>query len=360
MRGACESIASALHVVLQTLPKTKIETASPGSSRAHMKGVEMNGLSRGFVVTIATAGALALAGVAYAMHFTSWNAAQKIDEIKGNSVDLNTPSLDGCPIQSPDGLSLYLASNRPRYPGDTRIDLDIWVAKRASLDDPFGAPVNLGEPVNSLADDFCPTPVRGNGLFFVSREVLPGACGLGDIYFTRRNPAHGWSEPEHLACAPIGPNSALDEQGPSYVEVGGHEQLYFSSATLPPGNSGQVFMSIKAAGAFGPATAVSSLNDPGANDIQPNVRKDGLEVVFSSNRAGTLGLQDIWAATRDSVESPWSAPSNLGSAVNTDASETRPSLSWHATELLFGRTPGPEGSGDIYITTRHTAKGNGS
>ena len=32
-------------------------------------------------------------------------------------------------------------------------------------------------------------------------------CGLGDIYVTRRNPAHGWSEPEHLACAPDGPNS---------------------------------------------------------------------------------------------------------------------------------------------------------
>jgi WD40-like Beta Propeller Repeat len=303
---------------------------------------------------------IVIVGAAQATHFTSWSAAQKIDTINGNNVDLNTPFLDGCPIQSPDGLSLYLASNRPRFAGDARTDLDIWVAKRASENAPFGAPVNLGEPVNSLADDFCPTPVRGNGLFFVSREALPGACGLGDIYFTRQNPAHGWSEPEHLACAPVGPNSALDEQGPSYVEVGGHEQLYFSSATLPPGNSGQVFMSIKDAGAFGPAVAVDALNDAAANDIQPNVRKDGLEVVFSSNRTGTLGAQDIWGATRDSVDDPWSTPFNLGSDVNTGASETRPSLSWHATQLLFGRTPGPEGSGDIYLTTRHKAKGGGS
>ena len=62
------------------------------------------------------AGLLGLAtfvAAAQAMHFTAWTTAQKIDEIAGNSSELNTPSQDGCPIQSPDGLSLYMASNRP-------------------------------------------------------------------------------------------------------------------------------------------------------------------------------------------------------------------------------------------------------
>ena len=49
---------------------------------------------------------------------------------------------------------------------------------------------------------------------------------------------------------------------------------------------------------------------------------------------------------------PWSTPVNLGVAVNTAAGETRPSLSWDALTLLFGRAPGPEGSGDIYVSTR--------
>ena len=147
-------------------------------------------------------------------HFAAWGAAQKIDEVAGNHADLNTASLDGCPIQSPDGLSLYMASNRPGGMGG----LDIWVATRERASGPWGAPANLPAPINSASDDFCPTPVRGKGLFFVSRRVVAGVtCGLGDIYFTRRNPAHGWSDPEHLGCDPAGPNSALDEQGPSYV-----------------------------------------------------------------------------------------------------------------------------------------------
>jgi hypothetical protein len=280
-------------------------------------------------------------------HYSAWATAQKIDEIGGNNSELNTAFQDGCPIQSPDGRSLYLASNRPGGLGG----LDIWVSHRPNRHAPWGAPENLGEPVNSAADDFCPTPIKHGGLFFVSREALPGSCGMGDIYFTRYTKKHGWSEPENLGCAPDGPNSDLDEQGPSYVTAGWIPQLYFSrsSATVP----GDIFVSRGWAGwGFGPATAVAELNDAAANDIQPNVRKDGLEVVFSSNRTGTLGAQDIWAATRKSLHHPWSKIVNLGPAMNTTAAESRPSLSRNGKQLLFGRAPGPEGSGDIYVTTR--------
>jgi WD40-like Beta Propeller Repeat len=285
---------------------------------------------------------------ASAAPFSPWEAAQKIDEMGGNSSELNTEFLDGCPIQSPDRLSLYMASNRPGGLGG----IDIWVSHRPSTSDPWGAPENLGEPVNSGADDFCPTPVRGDGLFFVSRESLPGSCGLADIYFTRRNSALGWREPVHLGCsANGGPNTALDEMGPSFVKLADRALLYFSSGP-------DIFVSERQAdGSFGPATPVTELNSA-ASDIQPNVRKDGLEVVFASNRrVGTD--QDLYVATRDSVDAPFSAPVHLGDAVNTtDASETRPSLSWDGSVLLFGRAPGPEGSTDIYIATRERVTGS--
>jgi hypothetical protein len=303
-------------------------------------------LLAGTALLVLAAAAAAAAGP----HFSAWSAARKIDEIAGNHADLNTSSLDGCPIQSPDGLSLYIASNRPGGKGN----LDIWVATRTSTRDPWGAPVNLPEPINSAADDFCPTPIHADGLLFVSRRVVEGVtCGMGDIYFTRRNPAHGWSEPEQLACAPDGPNSALDEQGPSYVQG----RLYFSrsSAAVP----GDLYVSRTSGDMrFGPASPIAELNDAGANDIQPNVRKDGREIVFSSNRAGGAGGQDIWSATRASVDDPWSTPVNLGPNVNTNLGESRPSLSWDAQQLLFGRA-GPIGTGeggtgmsDIYVTTR--------
>ena len=300
------------------------------------------------------AGLICLAGlstVAQATHFSAWGTAQKIDEVGGNSSELNTQFQDGCPIQSPDGLSLYLASNRPRFAGDTRTDLDIWVAHRQSRKAPWGAP---GQPGRARQLD------RGRLLSDAGPRQGPLLCEPEDD--ARR--AAGWGTSTSPASSrgaagvsrrtsparPRGRTRALDEQGPSYVKAKKRSLLYFSSssATVP----GDIYVSQKLrGGSFGPAAPVAELNSAG-NDIQPNVRKDGREVVFSSNRPGTLGGQDVWVATRDRLCDPWSAPVNIGEAVNTAASESRPSLSRDAQTLLFGRSPGPEGSGDIFVSIR--------
>jgi hypothetical protein len=308
---------------------------------------------RGYPAVLAGIASITAVAIATAAGFGPWSESQKLDMVGANSAELNTPSTDGCPAQSPDGLTLYLASNRAGGLGG----LDIWVATRSGKAAAWGAPRNLGEPVNSAADDFCPTPVGKKGLFFVSREALPGACGQGDIYFAHEPAPGSWAEPERLLCEPAGPNSTLDEQGPSWVSASrtlrGKKLLYFSRSSTNPAVAGEIFVSERQNGArFGPATPVTELNDATANDIQPNVRADGLEVVFSSNRAGTVGGQDVWAATRSSVNAPWSTPVNVGATVNTGAGETRPSLSGDGTELLFGRAPGPEGGSDIYLATR--------
>jgi Tol biopolymer transport system component len=135
------------------------------------------------------------------------------------------------------------------------------------------------------------------------------------------------------------------------VRADGRRLLYFSSGP-------DIFVSERSGWDFGPAVAVAELNNA-SSDIQPNVRKDGLEVVFASNRrAGTD--QDIYVATRESIDDPFSTPVNLGDAVNTtDRNETRPSFSWDAQTIYFGRTPGPEGSTDIFLTTRDKLPGSG-
>jgi hypothetical protein len=296
--------------------------------------------------------AAVVAPAAHAMDFSPWVDAVNAEQVPGTSSELNTAASDGCPIESPDGLSLYMASNRPRFEGDARTDLDIWVAHRDSADAPWGAPENLGAPVNSTADDFCPTPVRGGGLFFVSRRTGAGSCGGSDIYFARGDPEHGWGEPVHFACASEGgPNTPLDEMGPSYVTVGG-PSLYYSSGP-------DIYVSDRLCNErFGPGEPVVELNSVAA-DIQPNVRRDGREVVFASNRVdpSASGGQDLWAATRENIHDPWSAPVNLGDAVNTPDNETRPSLSWKGTTLYFGRAPAPMGPADIFVTTREKTGG---
>ncbi len=292
------------------------------------------GAGRGCGLALTTA-----IGLAAAKNYSDWSAPASIESLPGSSSEVNTDFLDGCPIQSPYGLSLYMASNRS--PG-SQGNIDIWVAHRSSVDAGFGTPVNLGEPVNSSFDDFCPTPVRGKGLFFVSTRG-----GNPDIYFSRNHPVEGWTTPVPVSAV----NTALPELSPSYFEADGRVFLYFSRGP-------DIFSAdLQANGGWGSVGPVGELNSPTATELRPNVRKDGLEIVFDSNRHGRAD-QDLYFAVRSSVDEPWSTPAPAESGINTTAMETRGSFSWDGETLLFGRVLPGVGS-DIFFSTRTHVTGGG-
>ena len=279
----------------------------------------------------------------------AWSIALPVTEV-------NSPAADGCPIESRDGLSLYIASMRP----GGMLGNDIWASDRASKDAPFGEPVNLGEPVNSDANDFCPTPIHGSYLLFVSErpglETCNAGPGRGDIYIIRRNAAAGWGAPRHLGCAETGtgPNTEGAEFSPSLVTTKDGTYLYFSSTVT--GNHDIYRSRQKEDGTFGAPEPVHEVNTP-FDDRMPNVRSDGLEMVFSSTRptdgdgAAAFGSFDVYVSRRRNTNQRWSAPINLGPSVNTAGSETRASLSWDGRRLYFGR------DGDIYSSTRSRVPG---
>ena len=295
--------------------------------------------------------ALTFTSIVSAQHFGDWGAPVNAESIPGTSSELNTASNEGYPIESPDGLSLYIVSDRPAggFGG-----LDIWVARRGTTDEPWGAPENLGPTVNTVGLDWSPTPVPGHGLFFVSTRA--GSCGGDDIYFTRfKNGA--WEEPQNVGCQI---NSTAGESGPSYFEdESGHAILYFSSNRAggfePGGIDPDIYFSVD----FGPAQLAPGLNSA-FNDARPNVRKDGREVVFDSTRPGGFGGLDIWTSNRETTADGWSTPTNLGPLINSAATDARASLSRDGSTMYFGsgRAPGGDGGSDIYITTREKLKGN--
>jgi hypothetical protein len=220
--------------------------------------------------------------------------------------------------------------------------------------------VNLGAPVNTDANDFCPTPIHGSYLLFVSERPGPQTCnagpGRGDMYIIRRNAAVGWSEPRHLGCAETGtgPNTSGAEFSPSLVTTREGTYLYFSSTVS--GNHDIYRSRLGQDGTFGPPIAVRELNTE-FDDRMPNVRSDGLEVVFSSTRptdaqgTAAFGSFDVYVSRRHNTKQPWSAPVNLGPNVNSPGSETRSTISWDGRRLYFGR------DGDIYSSTRPRVPG---
>lgn len=283
------------------------------------------------------------ASAAAAKTFTGWSAPVSAESLPGSSSQVNTASVDGCPILSPYDGSLYMASNRSGGHGG----LDIWIAERSG--DGWGAPVNAGPAINTAADEFCPTPARGNRFFFVRRLSATNS----DIYVVKQGP-NGFGTPQPLPSGANAINSPWEEWSPSWFETeDGREILYFSS-TRNGHPSQDIFYSVN----FGPAQFASGGVNSSASDARPNVRHDGLEIVWDSTRTGTLGATDIWSSTRSSVDDPWGTAVQLGNGINSSFGESRASLSWDGTTLVFGSTRPGEGASDIYVSTREKVTGS--
>lgn len=293
------------------------------------------GSNRWYLASAICIGALATAAVA--KNWTPWGASSPV-------TSLNTASLEGCPNFSPDGDSLYFASNRSGGVGG----IDIWVSHRTASGG-WGAPTNLGAPINSLQDDFCPTAVPGQRLYFVSKRP---PYTNGDIYVAKSGKS-GWQTPVRLSS---NINSSLEEASPSYYEdEQGRPVLYFSRI-----QSGlhRIYYSVDWTPADPAPGAVNSTSS-GVSDGRPNVSKDGLEIVWESTRTGTLGGSDLWRATRSSTDDPWTNAQHLGTAVNTAANEGRPGMSRDGSTLVFHRSGGTSGSLDLHISTRSKVTGSG-
>jgi len=298
------------------------------------------------LLALGASGLLATPRFLAASTFSEWSAPVNL----GPTV--NTGSIDAGPALSKDGLSLYFNSNRPGGFGGN----DIWVSQRASRDDAWGAPVNLGPTINTASNEDTPSFSRdGHTMYFNSDR--PGGFGLRDIYISRRTNTHndfGWEEPVN---AGPGVNSAFLDAGASYFEneEAGTPLLYFGS-TRPAGLF-DIYVSAQAAdGSWGPAVLVPELSSP-LNEQHPSVRFDGLELFLDSDRLGTFGLRDLWVSTRETTLDPWSAPVNLGVTVNSAFIDQTPFIASDRETLFFASNrPGGLGNLDIYMTTRERTR----
>ena len=263
---------------------------------------------------------------------------------------VNSPFDDVSPHLSKNGLSLYLASTRATgaFGGE-----DLWVSRRTSDNDPWGLPVNLGPLVNASSNERAPALSRdGHFLFFNSDRA--GGFGGSDIWVSWRAHTHddfGWQAPVNLGA---GINTAAFEGGAAFFESDdtGFPQLYFVSSR--PGGAGiqDVYVSTVSGGWFGPAVRVAELSSP-QSDLSPAIRHDGREILLASNRPGTLGLNDLWIAARQTIFDPWSDPVHLGLSVNSAANETFPALSSDGRTLLFNANrPDSLGGFDLYMASR--------
>ena len=184
---------------------------------------------------------------------------------------VNSPASDGSPNISADGLTLYFDSQRPGGLGGW----DIWVTTRESIDDNWSEPVPLPEPVNSPYADAGPSiSPDGSSIYFASDR--PGGYGSFDIYVTRRET----TEEPWEALANLGPfvNSWAYENHPSISADG--LTLYFDSLTWLGYYDLCVARRTKVNEDWGIAFILSSTVNSFYYELSPNISSDDLNLFF--------------------------------------------------------------------------------
>ena len=259
---------------------------------------------------------------------------------------VNSVASDANPSMSPDELSLYFVSQRAGGHGGS----DIWVSHRATVHDPWGQPVNLGATINTASLEAGPT-VSDDGHLFFFHSDRPGGAGDFDLYVSYRADVtddSGWGAPVSLGPSV---NTAFQEAGMEFVNA----TLLIFNRRQGLGATPPYDLFIVGIGPDGMPTStpqpIAELNTE-FSDFGAEVTDNEREMLFVSTRPGGLGGNDLWRTTRLTKHAAWRTPENIV-PLNTTLNDRHPSLSNHGRTLIFSSNrPGGVGSDDLWITTR--------
>ena len=287
---------------------------------------------------------LMLVGFVAAMVLSGGRA--KADFVFGEPVNLgpkfNTSSMDFPDCFSSDGLEMYFSSVG-----------GLWAVTRETIDDDWGTPVNLGPPVITGDDGLSSISSDGLELYFQSTRA--GGYGSDDIWVTRRaTKDNAWGMPENLG--PLVNSSKME--GEPWISTDGLE-LYFYSLNRAGGYGGfDIWISRRATkdDPWQEPVNLGPIINSSAHESVPCLSSDGLLLFFSGEiispfRPGGFGSADMWVSRRASISDPWGTPVNLGPIVNSPSHDTGPIISPDGLMLYFSsERPGGFGGmyGDIY------------
>ena len=202
-------------------------------------------------------------------------------------------------VSTSDGLEVYYAAELPNGYGRR----DIWYAKRESIDDVWEPLTNLGSVVNSQYDEHmaCISP-DGLELYFSGYDeegARPGGYGRSDLWVTRRATREDpWTEPENLGDKI---NTASLDARPSISPDG--LLLFFDSKR--PGTFGNIDLYVTRrttlSDPWGEPMNLGPVINTSEYEECARISADGSTLYWDSDRPGGYGGNDMWQASIEPI-----------------------------------------------------------
>jgi len=243
---------------------------------------------------------------------------------------VNTEHSEMGPALSPDGLSLFFSSDRPGGEGSA----DLWMASRASVDDPWQEPVNLGPPVNTDVGQNNPV-VSPDGQAVVYGDRTEGDY---DLWIAHRL-GDGWTEPECIDVLA----SESKENKPAYTWDG--QQLLFkrSDESLVS----DIWFSTWGGDGWGEPYLLPGINDERAQ-TDPAPTPEG-DVMFFVQGADTNAPYDVYYALWDGEQ--WGSITRLDEVSVSGARDEGVFVGEDGREFLLVSNRDDPDDRDLYTFT---------
>jgi hypothetical protein len=182
----------------------------------------------------------------------------------------------------------------------------------------WSTPENLGLGVNSDSNEYG-VSITDDELVLVLHSYRNGS---GHLYECRRKNVHEPFTEVSIIAELVTPASEV-----SPFITGDGLTLFFESSVGPDRQGGMDIYQTQRRdrnSPWDPPTNLGPRINSSAYDGWPTLSRDGLTLVFSSDRPGGQGNRDLWRSRRRSVTEPFGNFENLGSGVNGEKNEISP------------------------------------
>jgi hypothetical protein len=245
--------------------------------------------------------------------------------------NINSDQNDWKPYLPQDGLTIWFVSSRQ---GGVGLN-DFYRATRSSTLEAFADVQNLSS-INTESNEFKLVFDSAGTTAFISTN-RSGGLGGSDLWMASLESAYNIDTAVFTPMANV--NSDQDEW--DVFLTADDLQLFFN-------RENQIYFAMRA-----DTQSLFQTPQPLGDEINlgsagsPSLTADGLVLVFSSSREGSIGGSDIWYATRSDTSQSFSSP-QLVPGVNTADIEVDPFVTPDGCTLYFAR--GPQNLYDLYVT----------
>ena len=223
---------------------------------------------------------------------------------------------------------------------------------------------NVGTPINSQYNEYFPSFIYNDRLLFFQsdRPDYGKEANKHDIWYSSEMTGTNdvrFQIPMNIGL-PI--NTTRFEGMPILRKLTSNDhtpdtkedkyEMYFVAESFKNGihQNSDIFRSVYINNQWSKPEPIHEINTV-FEERMPFISLDGSVLVFSSNRPGGYGKDDIWVSKYDVERQTWTKPKNLGSQINTNASEISPAL-YDRNQTLYYSSDREGGMGgyDIYMS----------